>query len=82
MISLLETMSGLVHIPSMESPDHRGQGDATFGYRSLGNGRNGNGRLSPNSPLKLFGQAKKCINELFKDIGDYICEADAFIEGK
>lgn len=64
----------------METPDHRGQGDATFGYRSLGNGRNGNGRMSPNSPLKLFGQAKKCINDLFKDIGDYICEADAFIE--
>lgn len=73
-------MSGVVHYPSMDTPDHRGQGDATFGYRSLGNGRNGNGRMSPNSPLKLFGQAKKCINDIFKDIGDYICEADAFIE--
>lgn len=73
-------MSGVVHFPSMDQPDHRGQGDATFGYRSLGHGRNGNGRMSPNSPLKLFGQAKKCINDLFKDIGDYICEADAFVE--
>lgn len=60
-----------------------GSGDAgNFGHRSLGNGRNSNGRMSPVSPLKRFGQAKKNINEIFKDILDFISEADKFVEGE
>jgi len=59
-----------------------GSGDAgESGHRSLGNGRNGNGRMSPNSPLKRFGQAKKNINEIFKDVLDFISEVDKFVEG-
>jgi mitofusin len=48
----------------------------------MGNGRNGNGRMSPSSPLKLFGQAKKNINEIYKDVLDFLSEAETFVEGK
>jgi len=41
----------------------------------------GNGRLSPTSPLKLFGQAKKKINAIFVDIEAYIKEGLLFVEG-
>ncbi|XP_052759812.1 mitofusin-1-like isoform X3 [Mya arenaria] len=73
-------MSGSVYTP-MENPDHRGSGDAGVGHRSIGHGRNGNGRMSPNSPLKRFGQAKKTINDIFRDVLDFIKEADNFVEG-
>ncbi|WAR14353.1 hypothetical protein MAR_004458 [Mya arenaria] len=71
-------MSGSVYTP-MENPDHRGSGDAGVGHRSIGHGRNGNGRMSPNSPLKRFGQAKKTINDIFRDVLDFIKEADNFV---
>lgn len=45
-------------------------------YRSLGNGHS-----SPVSPLKLFGQAKKQINDIFKHINEYIEETEKFYEG-
>ena len=47
------------------------------GTRSLGNGRQ-----SPTSPLKLFGQAKKKINDVFIEIAAYIDESHAFLTGK
>ncbi|KAL4221326.1 Mitofusin-2 [Mactra antiquata] len=75
-------MSGAFYYQQMENPDHLGSGDAgASGHRSMGNGRNGNGRMSPNSPLKLFGQAKKNINEIFKDVLAFISDADSFVEG-
>ncbi len=42
----------------------------------------GNGRHSPTSPLKLFGQAKKKINDIFVDIGRYIDETSKFLHSK
>lgn len=42
----------------------------------------GNGHSIPPSPLKLFGQAKKRINDIFKEIGEYIYESDNFIQSK
>nr|KAG5704743.1 hypothetical protein BaRGS_005199 [Batillaria attramentaria] len=43
--------------------------------RNLGNGH---GR---ESALQLFVQAKKRINDIFKDIGDYVTEVDTFVKG-
>ncbi|GAB1602171.1 mitofusin-2-like isoform X1 [Argonauta hians] len=40
----------------------------------------GNGHSSVPSPLKLFGQAKKRINDIFREIKEYIYECDTFIE--
>lgn len=40
----------------------------------------GNGHSIPPSPLKLFGQAKKRINDIFKEIGEYIHESDTFMQ--
>ncbi|WAR14355.1 MFN2-like protein [Mya arenaria] len=37
--------------------------------------------MSPNSPLKRFGQAKKAINDIFRDVLAFINEADNFVEG-
>ncbi|XP_052238703.1 mitofusin-2-like isoform X2 [Dreissena polymorpha] len=73
-------MSGSFYQP-MDNPDHRGSGDAGPSKRSVGHGRNGNGRMSPNSPLKRFGQAKKSINDIFKDVQEFIKDADTFVEG-
>ena len=42
----------------------------------------GNGRQSPSSPLKLFGQAKTKINDIYVEISDYITETDGFLKGK
>ncbi|KAK6177315.1 hypothetical protein SNE40_015439 [Patella caerulea] len=50
----------------------RGQGDA--GGRQLGNGH------SQGSALQFFGQAKKRINDIFKEIGEYIVETDKFVD--
>ncbi|XP_060564780.1 mitofusin-1-like isoform X2 [Ruditapes philippinarum] len=75
-------MSGVFNYQTMDTPDPRGSGDAgVSGHRSMGNGRNGNGRMSPSSPLKLFGQAKKNINEIYKDVLDFLSEAETFVEG-
>ena len=49
----------------------------TEGFRSLGNGRQ-----SPTSPLKLFGQAKKKINDIYVEIASYIDESNTFFKSK
>lgn len=41
----------------------------------------GNGRQSPTSPLKLFGQARKKINDIFVEISSYIDESNTFLTG-
>ena len=46
------------------------------GPRSLGNGRH-----SPTSPLKLFGEARKKINDIFIEIGNYTEETNGFLKG-
>lgn len=61
-----------------------GEMDLSFGSgpSSLGGmvGRKlANGRQSPTSPLKLFGHAKKKINDIFIDITEYINEGHAFL---
>ena len=62
-------MSGAVHHPAVDV----GEG----GSRKLGNGRQ-----SPTSPLKLFGLAKKRINDIFVDISKYMHETNTFLVGK
>lgn len=42
----------------------------------------GNGNSSPTSPLKLFGQAKKRINDIFSELAGYVRESAAFLESK
>ena len=39
----------------------------------------GNGRQSPTSPLKLFGQAKKKIVDIYSEIATYIEEGNKFL---
>ena len=41
-----------------------------------------NGRLSPTSPLKVFGQAKKKINDIFVELSHYIDEGTEFLDGE
>ncbi|BFZ23750.1 hypothetical protein BsWGS_26789 [Bradybaena similaris] len=60
-------MSGLAHI-RMEEDDI----DAAS-YRKLGNGHN------QESALQLFVNAKKKINDIFHNIGQYVLEADQFV---
>ena len=62
----------------------------------MGNGRGGAGDGSPtlhnlsrvshsnvtNSPLQIFVQAKKNINDIFKDIEKYVGETSGFISSK
>lgn len=69
-------MSGIVRNFSLQMAGQHGQGD-TGAERNLGNGHS-NGA----SPLKLFGQAKKKINDIFKDIGEYIFDCENFMEGE
>lgn len=40
----------------------------------------GNGRHSPTSPLKLFGQARKKINDIFVEIANYVGESHKFMD--
>ncbi|XP_070206736.1 mitofusin-2-like isoform X2 [Littorina saxatilis] len=67
-------MSGSITQPTatMDSSGDQGQS----GPHSLRNLGNGHGR---ESALQLFVQAKKRINDIFKDIGDYVVEADTFV---
>ena len=65
----MSMMSGDVRHPAVDA----GEG----GGRKLGNGRQ-----SPTSPLKLFGLAKKRINDIFVDISKYIDETNAFLVGE
>lgn len=50
-------------------------GGSSSNLRNLGNGH---GR---ESALQLFVQAKKRINDIFKDIGDYVAESNKFVKG-
>jgi len=52
----------------------------TSGAVSLGR-RLANGRQSPTAPLKIFGHAKKKINDIFVDISSYIDDGNRFLEG-
>ena len=67
-------MSGSIGQTTMDTAD-QGQSDPS----SLRNFGNGHGR---ESALQLFVQAKKRINDIFKDIGDYVMEADQFVRGR
>ena len=49
--------------------------DAGSGSRNLGNGHN------QESALQLFVNAKKKINDIFRNIGQYVIEADKFVQG-
>lgn len=61
-------MSGVAHIRMDED-------EAAASQRNLGNGQ------SHESALQLFVNAKKKINDIFKNIGQYVCEADKFVRG-
>ena len=52
----------------------------TSGPVSLGR-RLANGRQSPTAPLKIFGHAKKKINDIFIEISSYIDDGNQFLEG-
>ena len=52
----------------------------TSGPVSLGR-RLANGRQSPTAPLKIFGHAKKKINDIFVEISSYIDDGNQFLEG-
>ena len=67
-------MSGSINQATMDSAD---QGQS--GPNSLRNLGNGHGR---ESALQLFVQAKKRINDIFKDIGDYVVEANQFVQSE
>jgi len=54
--------------------------DTPPGPASLGR-RLANGRQSPTAPLKIFGHAKKKINDIFVDISLYIEDGNQFLEG-
>ncbi|XP_076451917.1 mitofusin-2-like isoform X2 [Babylonia areolata] len=66
-------MSGSINQTGMESGDPGHSGPSSM--RNLGNGH---GR---ESALQLFVQAKRRINDIFKDIGEYVVEADSFVTG-
>jgi len=54
--------------------------DTPTGPVSLGR-RLANGRQSPTAPLKIFGHAKKKINDIFVEISSYIDDGNQFLEG-
>ncbi|XP_067658525.1 mitofusin-2-like isoform X1 [Haliotis asinina] len=66
-------MSGVVR--RMEEVDQRGQGDIGGRARNMGNGGH-----NQRSHLQFFGQAKKQINDIFKEIGEYVQETDKFVD--
>lgn len=55
----------------------KGQGDRED-YRSLGNGKHARSQ----SPLKFFAEAKKSINDVFKDIAEYVTESQNYLSGR
>ncbi|KAH9499383.1 Mitofusin-2 [Bulinus truncatus] len=61
-------MSGIAHIRMNEEDT-----EAASTYRNLGNGH------GQESALQLFVNAKKKINDIFRNIGQYVCEADKFV---
>jgi hypothetical protein len=68
-------MSGFVSLGGEMENSH-----STGGPMSLGR-RVANGRQSPTAPLKIFGLAKKKINDIFVEISGYIAESSRFIQG-
>lgn len=68
-------MSGVVNRGSEMENNH-----STGGPMSLGR-RIANGRQSPTAPLKIFGLAKKKINDIFIEVSSYIDESSKFMEG-
>ncbi|CAL1535500.1 unnamed protein product [Lymnaea stagnalis] len=61
-------MSGVAHIRMDEE-----ESDVATSHRNLGNGH------GQESALQLFVNAKKKINDIFRNIGQYVCEADKFV---
>lgn len=55
----------------------KGQGDRED-HRSLGNGKHARSQ----SPLKFFAEAKKSINDVFKDIAEYVKESQNYLSGR
>ncbi|GFO21997.1 wap four-disulfide core domain 1 [Plakobranchus ocellatus] len=62
-------MSGVAHI-AMEDEEN----DNASSHRNLGNGHN------QESALQLFVNAKKKINDIFRNIGEYVKESDTFVQ--
>lgn len=69
-------MSGKLDKAYSMDESQRGQGDRVD-QRSLGNGKH----VRSQSPLKFFAEAKKSINDVFKDIADYVIESQKFLKG-
>ncbi|XP_078310306.1 mitofusin-2-like [Crassostrea virginica] len=67
-------MSGRLDKTYSMEESQRGQGDRED-QRSLGNGKHARSQ----SPLKFFAEAKKNINDVFKDIAEYVKESHAFL---
>ena len=67
-------MSGSISQATMDSVDQGQSGPNSL--RNLGNGH------ARESALQLFVQAKKRINEIFKDIGNYVVEANQFVQSE
>ena len=64
-------------LPRLDIPPMEGPSSLPF----MTPPRKFNGRTSPTSPLKVFGQAKKKINDIFVDISNYVRESTEFLEG-
>ena len=64
-------------LPRLDIPPMEGPASLPF----MTPPRKFNGRSSPTSPLKVFGQAKKKINDIFIDISNYVRESIEFLEG-
>jgi hypothetical protein len=60
--------------PAANLQSQRGAGDATPSTRIFTD--------SDVSPLQIFVQAKKNINDIFVDVDDYIGEAADFVRGE
>ena len=65
-------MSGVLTRGYSVAESQHGAGEA----RNLGNGHS-----TSASPLKLFGLAKKKINDIYKDIDSYVKESSNFLTG-
>jgi hypothetical protein len=68
-------MSGIVSRPVEMENSYPAMGPITHGRRIA------SGRQSPTAPLKIFGLAKKRINDIFVDISSYIDESSTFLKG-
>ncbi len=62
-----------------------GSGDGPVPGRSSGGGGGGSIKIdssNSSSPLQIFVQAKKSINDIFTEIEEYIKETCVFVHGK